>query len=219
MTPILYITPNRNIIKKKLEFSDIDPENYCHAAEINIDTARSLKEWVNIKPDSGQKILILNLNKTTNQIQNALLKTIEECPDYVQIIIYCETLQSLLETIKSRCIVEIMDISNDPKDKLRTIKDFTDAGMSTKLASEELVWLAKGLSQSEKYNSDIEKQVESLNQKRESKNDAYRLVAQTAKLDIKEYSDVMRTLRIKYPDHINAFLTDSPLLYLISTLR
>lgn len=219
MTPILYITPNRNIIKKKLDFSDIDPENYCHAAELTIDTVRVLKEWVSISIGNSKKVLILNLNKTNNQIQNALLKTIEECPEYLQIIMYCETLQTILETIKSRCLVEIINISNDPKDKLRTIKDFTDAGMSTKLASEELVWISRGLSQSERYTNDTEKLVESLNQQHTSKNDAYRLVAQTAKLDMREYEDLMRTLRIKYPDNLNAYLTDSPLLYLISTLR
>ena len=219
MTPILYITPNRTIIKKKLDFSDIDPDNYCFVPELNIDTVRLLKEWINIRVGNDQKVLVLDLNKANNQIQNALLKTIEECPDYMRIIMYCETLQSILETIKSRCIVEIINISEDPKEKLLTIKELTDSGMSTKLASEELLWLVRGLSQSEKFDNEVNQLAEDINSEHTSRNAAYRLLAKTAKIDIKEYYDIMRALRIKNPEKLNVFLTDSPLLYTASTLK
>lgn len=60
-----------------------------------------------IRPYSGPyKIYIIDdAAKMTEQAQNALLKTIEEPPEYAVIILLAENLRSLLPTILSRCIV------------------------------------------------------------------------------------------------------------------
>ena len=57
------------------------------------------------KPFEGDKkvIIIHEGNKLTVQAQNALLKTIEEPPIGVYIMILCESLELILDTIKSRC--------------------------------------------------------------------------------------------------------------------
>ena len=41
----------------------------------------------------------------TAQAQNALLKLIEEPPKYLSIILLCENIRPLLETIISRCTI------------------------------------------------------------------------------------------------------------------
>jgi DNA polymerase-3 subunit delta' len=62
-------------------------------------------EEINKKPYEGEKkvIIIYEAHKMTVDAQNAFLKTIEEPPKGVFIILLCEKLESILETIKSRC--------------------------------------------------------------------------------------------------------------------
>ena len=59
-----------------------------------------------IRPFSGKKrvFLVPEAEKMTPQAQNALLKTIEEPPDYVVILLLTESEEALLETIRSRCV-------------------------------------------------------------------------------------------------------------------
>lgn len=60
-----------------------------------------------VKPyQSPYKIYIVDAaDKMTENAQNALLKTIEEPPEYAVIILLCCNIQSLLPTILSRCVV------------------------------------------------------------------------------------------------------------------
>lgn len=62
---------------------------------------------VAIKPySSSRKIYIMNEGeKMTVQAQNALLKTLEEPPEYTVILILTTNVESLLPTILSRCVV------------------------------------------------------------------------------------------------------------------
>ena len=60
--------------------------------------------------DSEYKIYIIpDANKMTEQAQNALLKTIEEPPVYAIIILLTENCDSLLPTIRSRCVTLTMN--------------------------------------------------------------------------------------------------------------
>lgn len=70
-----------------------------------VDEVRGVIEEVNKKPYEGNKkvIIIYEGNKLTVQAQNALLKTIEEPPTGVFILLLCESLELILDTIKSRC--------------------------------------------------------------------------------------------------------------------
>lgn len=60
---------------------------------------------INKKPYEGDRkiVIIYEANKMTIDAQNAFLKTIEEPPNGVFIILLCEKLEAILETIKSRC--------------------------------------------------------------------------------------------------------------------
>ncbi|MBU3182016.1 DNA polymerase III subunit delta' [Clostridium psychrophilum] len=72
---------------------------------IGVSSIRTLIEEINKKPFEGDKkvIIIYDAHKMTVQAQNAFLKTIEEPPKNVTILLLCENLEVILDTIKSRC--------------------------------------------------------------------------------------------------------------------
>jgi len=72
---------------------------------IGVNSIRTLIEEINKKPFEGDKkvIIIYDAHKMTVQAQNAFLKTIEEPPKNVTILLLCENLEVILDTIKSRC--------------------------------------------------------------------------------------------------------------------
>ena len=75
---------------------------------ISVDDIRSqINGDVAIKPYSGpKKIYIMNEGeKMTVQAQNALLKTLEEPPEYAVILILTSNVSALLPTIQSRCVL------------------------------------------------------------------------------------------------------------------
>lgn len=71
------------------------------------DIREKLTGDVMIRPYSGKyKIYIIpDAEKMTVQAQNAILKTIEEPPEYAVIILLATNEQVLLDTIRSRCVV------------------------------------------------------------------------------------------------------------------
>jgi DNA polymerase III subunit delta' len=95
---------------------------------IGVGAIRSLIEEVNKRPFEGEKkvIIIHQGDKMTVQAQNALLKTIEEPPKNVFIFILCENLQSILDTIKSRCQVHKLNPLKDQEIKAYLKKNYPD---------------------------------------------------------------------------------------------
>ena len=100
-----------NILAKFILNGDLDREyvdiiNYSsEKSSFGVDDVRDIIEEVYKKPfEKDKKVNIIHEgNKLTIQAQNALLKTIEEPPKGVYIIILCESLELILDTIKSRC--------------------------------------------------------------------------------------------------------------------
>lgn len=72
---------------------------------IGVGEIRNLIEEITKRPYEGDNkvIIVYNSEKMTIQAQNAFLKTIEEPPKGVYIILLCENLEAILDTIKSRC--------------------------------------------------------------------------------------------------------------------
>jgi len=110
------------------EAGGVDPCQECHACKqalsdnqpdiirvvhekpntISVDDIRvQINNDVAIKPYSSRyKIYIVNeAEKMTVQAQNAILKTLEEPPEYAVIILLTTNVNSLLPTILSRCVV------------------------------------------------------------------------------------------------------------------
>ena len=85
-------------------------------SSISVDEIREqICSNVDIKPYSGKfKVYIVNeAEKMTPQAQNALLKTLEEPPAYVVIMLLCTNASQLLQTIRSRCtLLEMKPVPN-----------------------------------------------------------------------------------------------------------
>lgn len=87
---------------------------------ISVDDIRTqINGDIAIKPySSPRKIYIMNEGeKMTIQAQNALLKTLEEPPEYAVILILTTNVDSLLPTILSRCVVLNMKPASDAQVK------------------------------------------------------------------------------------------------------
>lgn len=70
---------------------------------IGIATIRDIIIFLQTKPLSGQKqVIIPSAEKLTEEAQNALLKTLEEPPDYAAIYLLTQAPDLLLTTVRSR---------------------------------------------------------------------------------------------------------------------
>jgi len=94
---------------------------------IKIEEIRALIEKVYEKPISGEKkvYIINNAEKLTKEAANCLLKTLEEPPEYITIILTTTNEEMMLPTIKSRCVVQNINTSK----QIETI-DFNEIDFS-----------------------------------------------------------------------------------------
>lgn len=83
------------------DFTVLGPEE----SSIKIEQIRMMQTKIIEKPIiSSKKVYIIDDSQTmTTEAQNCLLKTLEEPPEYVMIILICNNESQLLTTIKSRC--------------------------------------------------------------------------------------------------------------------
>lgn len=99
-----------NICKSCLEFENLNnPDfNIINPEEnsIKIEQIRTFTKKVFEKPIvSKKKVYIINdSDKMTKEAQNSLLKTLEEPPEYITIILIVSNENAFLNTIKSRCM-------------------------------------------------------------------------------------------------------------------
>jgi DNA polymerase-3 subunit delta' len=77
------------------------------ASLIKVEQVRTLQHALSLSPyEARYRIaLLLNFEQATPSAQNALLKTLEEAPQYVVLLLTAESSESLLPTIVSRCEV------------------------------------------------------------------------------------------------------------------
>jgi len=70
-----------------------------------IEEIREVSSWLFTKPTSGKGkgVVIDNADEMRGEAANALLKTLEEPPDYGYIILVAKSEQSVLPTLRSRC--------------------------------------------------------------------------------------------------------------------
>lgn len=97
------------------DFRIIEPDGKV----IKIEQIRELQTKVSEKPvNSGKKIYIINdADLMTREAQNCLLKTLEEPPEYIVIILIVSNENRMLTTIKSRCMKVHFDKINDEEIK------------------------------------------------------------------------------------------------------
>ena len=131
------------ILNGYLDREYVDIINYSsEKSSFGVDDVRDIIEEVYKKPfEKDKKVIIIHEgNKLTIQAQNALLKTIEEPPTEVYIIILCESSDLILDTIKSRCeIYKLTPLTKDELYKYIAIKgyDYSEEEKSSAIAFSE----------------------------------------------------------------------------------
>ncbi len=71
---------------------------------IRVDAVRDIIDRINLRPAAGRLCVIIDDAHLMNEnAQNALLKTLEECPDYCVFYLITDKPDALLPTIRSRC--------------------------------------------------------------------------------------------------------------------
>ena len=95
-------------------------KNAKNKKSIGINKVRDSIKFLSQKPYMSNKkfVIIKNAHLLTRQAQNALLKTLEEAPEYATIILQTQSKNELLETVLSRC----QQLKIKPKTKKATQK-------------------------------------------------------------------------------------------------
>jgi len=109
-TSILSISEHPSETLKKqfgidCEIAHVDTLMVTSETSIGIDMVRDLQDFANHPPliNSKKYIVIPHAETLTPEAQNALLKVLEEPPEYTQFILVAPNTQSFLETVLSRC--------------------------------------------------------------------------------------------------------------------
>ena len=144
---ILCLEEKKNTCKCKscIEFdSDNNPDFQLIEAvdgKIKIEQIRQMQRKVAEKPIiSNNKVYIIdNADTMTTEAQNCLLKTLEEPPEYITIILICTNEGNLLSTIKSRCTrMQFETIKNEE------LKRYIKEAFPEQKISDNIVELAQG---------------------------------------------------------------------------
>ena len=131
--------------KSCIEFdSDNNPDFQLIEAtdgKIKIDQIREMQRKIAEKPIiSTQKVYIIDdADMMTTEAQNCLLKTLEEPPEYITIILVCSNEDTMLSTIKSRCTrMHFESIENSE------VKKFINTNYPDIEMSDKIIELAQG---------------------------------------------------------------------------
>ena len=94
------------------DFVQIEPDGN----NVKIEQIRDMQRKILEAPITSEKkiYIINNADMMTKEAQNCLLKTLEEPPEFVTIILIGAVEENFLSTIKSRCtIIKFQDITNE----------------------------------------------------------------------------------------------------------
>ena len=119
------------------DFLFIEPEK----GSIKIDQIRNMQKEVSEKPiiSNNKVCLINNADLMTVEAQNCLLKTLEEPPSYMTIILVGANESNFLPTIKSRCTIMYFDRIKDEE-----IKKYLEKNYREEKISSEIIEIADG---------------------------------------------------------------------------
>ena len=113
------------------DFIFIEPDN----GSIKIDQIRNMQKEVSEKPIiSNNKVCIINdADLMTVEAQNCLLKTLEEPPAYMTIILVGTNESNFLPTIKSRCTIMYFDRIKDEEIKKYLEENFREERIASNI--------------------------------------------------------------------------------------
>jgi DNA polymerase III delta' subunit len=115
-----------HIYKELLEFTKPENKEKKTPVDLAIDVIRVfLIDKVSTKPTLSQRkvYIISEAERLNTSSQNAMLKVLEEPPDYCTIILLCTRMEKLLPTTKSRCRMIHFSLIDQERiiDKLKTM--------------------------------------------------------------------------------------------------
>ncbi|QTA37951.1 hypothetical protein JYK00_09585 [Thermosipho ferrireducens] len=126
---LAFVGDNAAYLKKKaLEIAELFSSNrlenllLIEGKNITIQNVRTLQEFLSFAPEAGKKfVLLINAERLLPEAENALLKILEEPPEYSVIILTTTSWNSLYPTVRSRLQRfnirrEIETISSEIKD-------------------------------------------------------------------------------------------------------
>jgi len=116
-------------------------------ALISVDEIRAqVSDAVAIRPyEGGKKIIVIDdARKMNPQAQNALLKTLEEPPEYVILLLLCDDDRALLDTIRSRCVKMKPELIPTPLVKQFLLARETENGLIDEDTAEMAASFARG---------------------------------------------------------------------------
>ena len=159
--------------KSCIEFSSSNNPDFLliesDDGKIKIEQIREMQRKIAEKPIiSDKKVYIINdADKMTTEAQNCLLKTLEEPPEYITIILICSNENNLLSTIKSRCTrmyFEPIEI-NEVKKYIKGINISSDINENILNLSQGSIGKAIKLVENQSLYENIEKLLEDLTKK------------------------------------------------------
>ncbi|MBR4110623.1 MAG: hypothetical protein IKK43_02895 [Clostridia bacterium] len=185
----------KDLENEAADINIIEPEDGL----IKISKIRQLGEEIILKPTvSEKKVFIIRDGEMMNEAaQNALLKVLEEPPEYAVIIITTSSKEKLIRTIKSRCTsFKFLPLSNDEIKRFYNNEDIDENIISFSRGS-----IGKVEHLKEKgYVQDIINIYESLKNKN-------LLQLNKAFLKLKEYKEeiqeILELIMLKYFDELN----------------
>lgn len=161
-----------NKCKSCIEFSSNNNPDFLYIEpdgnSIKIEQIRYIQRKIQEKPIiSNKKVYIVNdADKMTTEAQNALLKTLEEPPEYATIILIGSNENTFLTTIKSRCMIIHFENIKDQEVKEYLQKNYNIDNISQNMLSIFQGSIGKAITLKDKYNQyeQIEKIIRNLNQ-------------------------------------------------------
>ncbi|MBO7124143.1 MAG: DNA polymerase III subunit gamma/tau [Treponema sp.] len=123
--------------------SSLDVIEIDGASNTSVNDVRQIKDEVQFPPNSSRyKIYIIDeVHMLSNSAFNALLKTIEEPPEYIIFIFATTELQKVPATIKSRC--QQFNFRLVPIEKIKEQLALAAAEINIQADDEALYWIAK----------------------------------------------------------------------------
>lgn len=179
------------------DFKIIEPDGNS----LKIEQIREFQSKISEKPIiSNRKVYIINdSHKMTQEAQNCLLKTLEEPPEFVTIILIGSSESSFLSTIKSRCmIIRFNSIENEQ------IKRYLEENYNIEIESNVMV---------ESFQGSIGKALQ-IKEKQEEYKKIEQLIYQLEtndKIDILNMADIIykaKDEKFEILDYINIVLID-----------
>lgn len=189
--------------------ADAYPDFFYMDAEgkesIGIDRIReNIVNDVSIRPYHGKvKIYIIDeADKMTVGAQNALLKTIEEPPEYVVILLLVRNMSLLLETIRSRCIKLLLSAVSNDRIKSWLVEKGISEDVATVVASYSngAPGIAKVMAESEDFAGMYNQNVEFLKKISEASINDILLFIEELKKRTGGFKDFINFLRLWYRD-------------------